>query len=198
MPTVLKLSLADAVAALRVAHLHPDTPTSAYSDTVPSGSVISIKPAAGASVKSQTPVAIVLSKGPAPVTVPKLTGMTGDQATTALRRLDLKVTVTNDYNDTVPIGQVISLTPAKNLHRTQTVHLSVSKGPQMVTIPLGLDNDSPGYAKQVLESLGLVVDEHSYFPGLDSSILAIRPSPGSYVRGRLAGLDLPVLTRARA
>ena len=57
--------------------------------------------------------------------------------------------------------------------------LSVSKGPQMVTIPLGLDNDSPGYAKQVLQNLGLVVQTHSYFPGLDSSILAIRPGPGS-------------------
>jgi hypothetical protein len=52
----------------------------------------------------------------------------------------------------------------------------------MVTIPLGLDNDSPGYAKQVLQNLGLVVQTHSYFPGLDSSILAIRPGPGSYVR----------------
>ncbi len=182
VPTVDKLSLADAVAALRVAHLHPDTPTTAYSDTVASGAVISIKPAAGLSVKPQTPVAIVVSNGPAPVTVPKLSGLTGDQAVKVLQKLDLKVTVSNDFTDTVPIGQVIAITPSKNLHRTQTVHLSVSKGPQMVTIPSGIENDSPGYAKQVLQSLGLNVVTHSYFPGLDSSILAVRPGGGSYVR----------------
>ncbi len=182
VPTVLRLSLADAVSALRVAHLHPDTPTGAYNDTIANGNVISINPAPGTSVKPQTPVAIVVSKGPAPVTVPKLSGLTGDQAKAQLVKLGLKVTVTNDFNDTVAIGQVIGITPAKNLHRTQTVSLSVSKGPAMVTIPPGLDNDRPGYAKQVLESLGLVVKTHSYFPGLDSSILAIRPSPGSYVR----------------
>jgi serine/threonine-protein kinase len=182
VPTVLKLPLADAVSALRVAHLHPATPTTAYSDTIPNGDVISIDPVAGQSVKPQTPVAIVLSKGPAPVTIPKLSGMTGDAAKAALQKLSLKVTVTTDFSDTVPIGQVIGITPTANLHRLQTVHLSVSKGPQMVTIPLGLDNDSPGYAKQVLQNLGLVVQTHSYFPGLDSSILAIRPGPGSYVR----------------
>jgi serine/threonine-protein kinase len=182
VPTVLKLPLADAVSALRVAHLHPETPTAAYSDTIPTGNVISIAPLAGTSAKPQTPIAIVISKGPAPVAVPKLSGLTGDAAKAKLQKLGLKVTVTSDFSDNVAIGQVIGITPSKNLHRTQTVSLSVSKGPQMVTIPLGLDNDSPGYAKQVLQNLGLVVQTHSYFPGLDSSILAIRPGPGSYVR----------------
>ncbi len=42
VPTVLKLPLADAVSALRVAHLHPETPTTAYSDTIATGNVISI------------------------------------------------------------------------------------------------------------------------------------------------------------
>ncbi|HEX4428375.1 MAG TPA: Stk1 family PASTA domain-containing Ser/Thr kinase [Frankiaceae bacterium] len=182
VPTVDKLTLADAVDALKVAHLHADTPTTAYSDTVAKGAVISISPTAGNQVKPQTHVAIVVSNGPAPVTIPKLTGLTGDQATKALQKLDLKVNVTNDFSDTVAIGQVIGITPAKGLHRTQTVHLSVSKGPQMVTIPYGIENDSPGYAKQVLQSLGLVVQTHSYFPGLDSSILTVRPGGGSYVR----------------
>ena len=124
----------------------------------------------------------MVSNGPAPVKIPKLTGLTGDQAKSRCRSSGLKVSVTQDFSDTVAIGQVIGLTPSKNLHRTQTVSLSVSKGPQMVTIPPGLDQDSPGYAKQVLQNLGLVVVEHSYVFGLSSSILAIRPGPGSYVR----------------
>ena len=76
VPTVTGLKLADAVSALRIAHLHPDTPTQAYSDTVPNGSVISIDPAGRAARSSRdTHVAIVVSNGPAPVTAPKVAGM---------------------------------------------------------------------------------------------------------------------------
>ncbi len=111
-----------------------------------------------------------------------------------LQKLGLKVTVTNDYSDTVPIGQVIGITPAKNLHRTQTVSLSVSKGPQMVTIPPGLDNDSPGYAKQVLESLGLVGADPQLLPRSRQLHPGDPPGPWLVRAGRLRGLDLPVLT----
>jgi eukaryotic-like serine/threonine-protein kinase len=182
VPTVTGLRLVDAVAALRVAHLHPETPSNAYSDTVPAGSVISITPDAGTQAKPQAPVAIVASRGPAPVTAPKLTGMTADKAATALQKLGLKVTVTNDFSETVPIGQVIGVTPAAGLHRTQKVALHVSKGPRLVQIPGDIeDHYSPSYAKQYLTSLGLDVVTRS-FPGLDSSIAKVLPGPGSLVR----------------
>jgi beta-lactam-binding protein with PASTA domain len=182
VPTVTGLRLVDAVAALRVAHLHPGTPSNAYSDSVPAGAVISITPTAGTEAKPQAPVAIVASRGPAPVTAPKLTGMTAGTATTALQKLGLKVTVSNDFSETVPIGQVIGVIPATGLHRTQKVSLSVSKGPRLVQIPNDIERDfSPGYAKQYLSSLGLNVVTRS-FPGLDSSIAKVLPGPGSLVR----------------
>ena len=181
VPTVTGIPLADAVSALRVSHLHADQPTNGYSDTVKSGNVISTDPVAGKLVKPNTPVAIVLSQGPAPVSAPKVAGMQAAAATAALQRLGLKVTTTQDFSDTVPIGQVIGMSPTKDLHRTQAVKLSISKGPQMVTVPYNIENWSPSYAKQYLRSIGLNPVTYS-FPGLDSSILSVKPDPGTLVR----------------
>jgi eukaryotic-like serine/threonine-protein kinase len=181
VPTVTGLKLSDAVSALRISHLHPATPTEAYSDTVPKGSVISIDPVAGRSVKRDTPVAIVMSNGPAPVTAPKVAGVPGNVALVALQKLGLKVTASQDFSETVYSGQAISITPSSGLHRMQAVKLSISKGPQLVQIPGQIEDWSPGYAKQYLQSLGLRVSEFKV-PGLDSSILSVKPNPGSYVR----------------
>ncbi len=181
VPTVTGLKLGDAVSALRIAHLHADTPTQAYSDTVASGAVVSTDPVAGKSVKPDTHVAIVQSQGPAPVTAPKVAGMSGTAALAALQKLGLKVTTDQEFSETVPTGQAIALTPSSGLHRTQPVKLTISKGPQYVLIPGDIENWSPDHAKQYLQSLGLKVATYS-FPGLDSSILNVKPSPGTYVR----------------
>jgi serine/threonine-protein kinase len=181
VPTVTKLALADAVSALRVAHLRPGPQSPAYSDTVPAGVVVSSDPTPGVLVKPDTSVALVVSRGPAPVNPPNVAGLPPVAAQTALQKVGLRVTTSNDFNNTVPVGQVIAITPSTGLHRTQIVTLHVSKGPQMVRIPADIENYSPGYAKQVLQSLGLSVSIRS-FPGLDSSLLTVRPSGGSLVR----------------
>jgi beta-lactam-binding protein with PASTA domain/predicted Ser/Thr protein kinase len=180
VPTVTKLMLADAVSALRVAHLHPDTPDEVYSDTVSAGAVVSIEPAAGSVVKPNTPVAIKVSQGSKPVTAPKITDLTGDAARTALEKAGLKVTVVQAFSTTVNSGIAIGIKPATGLHRTDPVTLTVSKGPQLVYIPSDLEDYSPSHAESYLEGIGLHVAKYS-FPGLDSRILSVKPSPGQYV-----------------
>ena len=181
VPTVTGIALADAVSALRVAHLHADQPTNGYSDTVKLGNVISTDPVAGKLVKPDTHVAIVVSQGPAPVKAPKVAGLQAAAATTQLQKLGLKVTTTQDFSDTVPAGQVIGMSPSKDLHRTQSVKLSISKGPQLVTIPFDIENYNPSNVKQILNSLGLNPVTYS-FPGLDSRVLSVKPDPGTSVR----------------
>jgi serine/threonine-protein kinase len=181
VPTVTKLALADAVGALRVAHLQVGGQTNDYNDTVPAGAIVSSTPQAGVLAKPDTPVALVVSRGPAPVTAPNLKNLTPAAAQTALQKLGLRVTQTSEFSETVSIGGVIGITPTTGLYRTQAVSLRISKGPQLVQIPSGIENVSPGYAKQLLSSLGLNVAIRS-FPGLDSSILTVRPGPGSLVR----------------
>jgi serine/threonine protein kinase/beta-lactam-binding protein with PASTA domain len=180
VPTVTNLQLSDAVSALRVAHLHPDTPTEVYSDTIAVGAVVSITPAAGSVVKPSTPVAIKVSKGPQPVTAPKITDLTGDAAKAALEKAGLKVTVAQAFSSTVNFGMAIGITPATGLHRTQSVKLTVSKGPQMVYIPSNIEDYSPSNAESYLTGLGLNVGIFSV-PGLDSRILRVKPDAGSSV-----------------
>ncbi len=181
VPSILRATQAKAVDALHVAHLEPGTITTAYSDTIPADAVISMTPKAGLLVKPKTTVDLVVSKGPAPVTAPDVSQLTGDEATAALQKLGLKVKVVQDFSETININQVISLSPSKNLHRTQTVTLTVSKGPQLVTIPSYIEDYSPQHAKDVLQNLGLKVAVYS-FPGLDSRILRVKPDPGNLVR----------------
>jgi serine/threonine-protein kinase len=171
----------DADAALRVSHLRAGQRTENYSDTVPSGEVISNTPVAGEQVKPDTPVDYVVSSGPAPVTVPKLSGLTGDAASQALTKLGLKVTVTQDFSETVQIGQVIGLSPSNGLHRMQAVTLSVSKGPQLVQIPANIKTYNPTNAENYLKQLGLKVQKYS-FPGMDTRIIAVSPDAAEMIK----------------
>jgi eukaryotic-like serine/threonine-protein kinase len=181
VPPVTGLKVADALSALRVAHLSPDTPKQAYNDTVVSGAVISIDPAAGKLVKPKTAVTIVVSKGPQPVIAPKITDLTGDAAKAALEKIGLKVTVTQAFSETIDPGIAIGINPATRLHRTQAVTLTVSKGPQFVYIPSNIEDYSPSNAESYLKSLGLKVATFS-FPPLDTRIAKASPGGGSSVR----------------
>jgi len=80
---------------------------------VASGSVISESPVAGTSVSTGSAVNLVVSSGPASVSVPNVVGDTQAAATTAITGAGLVVgTVTTASSTTVPPGDVISENPA--------------------------------------------------------------------------------------
>ena len=122
-----------------------------------------------------------MSRGPEPVTLPKLDDLTGDQAKDALIKLGLKVDVSYEYSETVTFNRVVSVNPDTGLHRTDTVAMVVSKGPPLVQIPPGIKSYSPDNAKNYLKSLGLKVNVFR-FPGLDSRVIGTDPDAGSMVR----------------
>jgi beta-lactam-binding protein with PASTA domain/cytochrome c peroxidase len=104
------------------------------SDAVPAGSVISQSPEAGRAVPPGTAIDLVVSLGPADpnVDVPSLTGLSQDDATAALIAADLELgAVTEANSDTVPIGNVISQTPATGeaVAPGTQVDLVISTGP---------------------------------------------------------------------
>lgn len=126
---------ADAETALAKLTLTPQS-TTAYSDTVPAGQVVSTSPAAGTAVRRYSVVTLVVSRGPPPVTVPRVVGQPLDQATAALKKAGLGWTVTEAYDDTAPKGQVTAQDPAGGqLPKGQKVKLVVSKGPPLVAVP---------------------------------------------------------------
>jgi serine/threonine-protein kinase len=67
--------------------------TKEFSDSVPDGRVISMKPKAASVVDAGSTVAIVVSKGPPPVQVPDLIDMRQKAAVEQLQRLGLKAEI---------------------------------------------------------------------------------------------------------
>jgi beta-lactam-binding protein with PASTA domain/predicted Ser/Thr protein kinase len=92
VPNVDGKSLADAQAALTAVQLKGTETSSAYSDTVPSGAVISSSAAVSGPVKAGATINLVVSKGPPPITIPNEVGKTIANAEKDLTALGLKVT----------------------------------------------------------------------------------------------------------
>jgi beta-lactam-binding protein with PASTA domain len=159
VPNVVNKSLADATTALSGAGLTVGTTSTQSSTTIASGNVISQDPSAGSSVASGSAVNLVLSSGPALVTVPNVVGSTVAAATTALTNVGLVVgTTTQQASATVPTGNVISQSPAGggSVAQGTAVNLVVSTGPAQVKVPsvVGL---TVAAATSSLQSSGLTV-----------------------------------------
>jgi beta-lactam-binding protein with PASTA domain len=131
VPDVVGESEDDAGGIITGAGLTVGTVTTANSDTVPEGSVISQDPSAGDSVAPGTAVDLVVSLGAAPVQVPDVVGESEDDAGGIILAAGLTVgTVTTANSDTVPEGSVISQDPSATtfVEAGNTVDLVVSLG----------------------------------------------------------------------
>lgn len=161
VPSLAGRTEAAAKSAITDAHLKVGSVSQAYDATVPSGKVVRTSPAAGSSLKPNTSVDVVVSKGKQPVTVPDVTGSSKADAEKQLTDAGLKVSYgTEQHSDDVAKGDIISQTPADGtLFAGDTVTLVVSKGPVMVTVPkvVGMSTNK---AKQTLEKLGFTVKTH--------------------------------------
>ena len=147
---------------------------------VPAGEVISSTPSAGTLLPGQS-VSLVVSSGKPKVPVPSLgPDTTLAAATAAIQGAGLSVVQANDYNTTVPKGDVISLTPAAGTTVTigDQVTVDVSLGPHYVTVP-NLAGDSVGAAVQALSADGLGVAGTNGSP--INSVTATAPPAGTEV-----------------
>jgi serine/threonine-protein kinase len=118
-------------------HLSVGDPIERWSEKVPEGTVLGSRPRAGTSLRPDSAVQLVVSKGPRPRKVPDVTGASLEQAEQQLRRRGLVPEVADEeYSDTVPEGDVISQSPADGtLYRGDAVELVVSQGPELVEVP---------------------------------------------------------------
>ncbi len=148
VPNVVGMMLAAAGTTLTGTELLPGTVTQVFSDTVPAGQVISQDPAAGADAAWGDTVDLVVSKGPQsqPGTVPEVVGMTQSAAETAITSVGLVVgTVTEDFDNTVPLGHIISQNPTAGttVAAGDPVDLLVSRGPGLEEETIMLPGDVP-------------------------------------------------------
>ncbi len=145
--------------AILASHLVFGRSIGQFSEKVPEGSVIGSDPKAGVSVKPDTAVDLIVSKGPKPIKIRDFTGKNGDRAQSVLSGLGLAVDRTDEYNDSIPEGRVISQDPdSGTLFKGDGIHLVVSRGPELVEIPGGLVASGVDSATTTLEGLGFKVD----------------------------------------
>ena len=127
--------------------------------------------APGTQVKRGSTVLLTVSSGPAPVTIVSVVGASVDQATTQLESIGLKVAAEEVFSDTVPAGDVVAQDPAGSTeaHRTDTVTLQVSKGPETVAMP-NLTGKQYEEAAAALEALGLKAQRQNVLGGLFGTV----------------------------
>nr|WP_281360580.1 Stk1 family PASTA domain-containing Ser/Thr kinase [Psychromicrobium silvestre] len=138
VPNLVGSKLDAAKTTLSQNHLALGKVSQQYDEKVPAGQILSQNPAAGSQKRSNTPIDLLVSQGPKPISVPAVVGQTQDAASKALSDLGLKVVVAPDqvFDADIPAGSVVSQDPSSGtLTRGDTVNLVVSKGPKMVQVP---------------------------------------------------------------
>lgn len=155
------------------------------SDEYEEGQIISQDPAAGTKVTEATTIYVTVSSGKAAVTVPSgLVGSSQSEAEQALTDVGLVPSVELQTDDSVDVGDVISVDPDEGtqVEAGATVKLYVSKGGDDVSVP-----DLRGYdeatAKSSLTKLGLNVEvttgsSEAYGEG---EVISMSPSQGTKV-----------------
>jgi serine/threonine-protein kinase len=130
VPSVVNFTQEQAVAKLQSAGFVP-TVSTATSDSVEKGKVISQNPAAGEQKPAKSTVTITVSGGPGDVPVPDVTGYTVDSAQAAIKTVGLTVGQVESVDDpTVPKGKVIETVPkaGTSVAAGSAVVLKVSSG----------------------------------------------------------------------
>ena len=137
VPDVIGRPEAEAVATLQGAGF-ATTVGWQTDEEVPEGAVFSTDPWAGTVASTCRPVAVTVSTGPAPVTVPEVAGSTEADARAAIEGSGLTVDpVTRESSCEAPNGVVISSNPGggTQVERGSAVGLVVSAGEPQAVVP---------------------------------------------------------------
>ncbi len=183
MPAVSGKNVADASALLKTARLVPGTVVEEVSEDVPKGTVLTVRVGQTRDVArapEQTVVDLIVSSGPAPRTVPTVAGKTEAEATAAILAVQLKGVSQQVFSD-LPVGAVVSTSPPAGtaVERDSTVTISVSKGPDLVTVP-DVTGQKAAAAIDALEKAGLNVT--AQFGPPNGKVLNTSPTAGTKVK----------------
>ncbi|GAA3613926.1 Stk1 family PASTA domain-containing Ser/Thr kinase [Marihabitans asiaticum] len=182
VPDLLGMTQAEASEALGRVELAAGSVSQAFDEDVPEGQVRSSSPEAGAELRRDATVDLVLSKGPEPIPIPSVVQQPVAAATATLEGAGFVVTRAEDvFDPKVPKGAVVSQEPASGTgYRGDTVTVTVSKGPEMVTVP-DVDGKTEAQARSALEGAGLTVSVQKFLGGPLDRVRATSPASGTRV-----------------
>jgi serine/threonine-protein kinase len=192
VPNVVQLQQAAAVSLLQQYALTA-APKAEASTDVPAGLVIRSDPAADVVVAKQSTVTIYVSSGPSQATVPKVLGLTQDDATALIEHAGLSVkTVVQDNSDpTIPVGRATKTDPpaATVVSPDTPVTLYISSG--KVQLP-DVTNKNINDATTILAALGLGVDRVPVQTDAKppDTVMSQTPQPGLVAQGSAVQLSV--------
>ncbi|HEV2637818.1 MAG TPA: Stk1 family PASTA domain-containing Ser/Thr kinase [Actinocrinis sp.] len=174
VPSVSGLGLSSAESALTSDGFQVSV-SDVYNSTVQSGAVIGTNPGTGSPAKAGSTVTIDVSKGPAPATIPSVTGETQGKATADLTSAGFKVGIssTTTASDSVPSGSVVSYTPTGSAVPGTVIVLTLSSGPAQTLVP-DVTGLSVSQATAKLQAAGFKVSDE----GVTLIDDVFRQSPG--------------------
>nr|WP_231713538.1 Stk1 family PASTA domain-containing Ser/Thr kinase [Arthrobacter sp. zg-Y769] len=185
VPNVVQRTVEAAGTDLQEAELTLGAVTEEYSESIAAGTIISQQPLPDTLLRLGAPVDVTVSRGPAPVEVPAVTGLGEDAAVKAVEAAGLTPAVAGEkvHSASVPAGSVVAQTPASGLlERGQTVTLTISLGPRMEEVPnyVGQRADT---ARADLESRGFTVEVENLLGGLLGLVRDQEPGAGTAPEG---------------
>lgn len=115
------------------------TTSEVYDEVISAGMVVGTDPAAAQQIRRFQPVTLLVSRGPELFSVPNVIQRSLEDAREKITEAGLATgTVTEEFSEDVPAGQVLAQVPAADadLRRGTPVDLTVSKGPAPVEVPV--------------------------------------------------------------
>jgi eukaryotic-like serine/threonine-protein kinase len=184
VPGVVGMQLEEAQAALEAQGLVA-SPAYETTDDIPENEVFEQDPAPGDSVDEGSEVTLRVSSGLNPVTVPDLSGMTREEAMTALEEVGLLANFSDVESDEVEAGRVVSQDPTPNeeVPPDTPVNVQISSGAGQTTVP-DVSNSSEGDARAAIEGAGLAVGgvEREAHPSIaDGNVVRTDPAANTTV-----------------
>ncbi len=183
VPDVVGKSEADAVGALKDAHLNYKA-LQVPSDKS-AGEVLAQDPKPGVKVEQGTVVHFTVSKGPQPVSVPSVVGENADTANSELQAAGFRVGRV-DVDSQQPKNTVVAQNPTGGTSAAKgtTVTISVSKGPKTSAVP-DVTSQDVQTAGQNLHGSGFnvhVTRQDVADPSQDNIVLSQDPAPGTQAK----------------
>ena len=193
IPSIAGLTPEAAQGAITKLPLTIGTTTEVFNSEIPKGFVISSTPASGSSVKRDSKVDLLVSKGIEQIALVSYVGKSGEQALNELTEAGFNVEPGYAFSETTPELAVISQSPegGASANKGGTVKILISKGPRYTFIPKTIITMEAGAGKAMLESLGLKVKVVSIGNAKKKVVKKVSPAVNTKVlRGSLVTITV--------
>jgi serine/threonine-protein kinase len=193
IPTITGLTPEAAQVTITKFPLTVGTITEVFNSEIPKGFVISTSPTSGSSVKRDTQVNLIVSKGIEQVALDNYVGKSGEQALNELTEAGFDVESGYAFSETTPELAVVSQNPAggATANKGAKVSILISKGPRYTFIPKTIITMEANAGKALLESLGLKVKVISIGNAKKKVIKKVSPAVNTKVlRGSLVTITV--------